>query len=435
MTETSPGRSVLVLAASISPIRGSEFSVGWNYVEHMSREHRLTVLYGIAGNHLGDLSEMRDVVGNQFENPVTFVPVPLGRLASAINWLNRRGFASYAFYIAYRLWHRDALRAARKILAERDIDIVHYLCPIGYREPGYLWKLDRPYIWGPIGGMNMRPVRPFLDLGKAAGIKTALRNLVNFLQFRMNPRLSYAIRRADVLVVNTTENQLLVERVYHRTGDLMPENAVVGAPEEHLLQPATEPLRLIWAGRIDTAKALDILIAALAKLPSRGWALDVLGDGPRRELVRQASVDLGLDANIRWHGKVDTTEVIRHFRSADVHVLTSLAEAHSTVLWEAMSCGTPTISFDHCGMHDSICDECGIRLPVSNVPEMELALSQAIARLIDDRATVASLSRGASVCAKRNSWPARVAQWNHLYAKAEAAWSSRARRGATSTAR
>jgi hypothetical protein len=27
---------------------------------------------------------------------------------------------------------------------------------IGYREPGYLWKLNVPFVWGPMGGTNVK---------------------------------------------------------------------------------------------------------------------------------------------------------------------------------------------------------------------------------------------------------------------------------------
>ena len=42
--------NILVLAAFISPTKGSEYSVAWNYVKHMSKYNNLTVVYGASGD-------------------------------------------------------------------------------------------------------------------------------------------------------------------------------------------------------------------------------------------------------------------------------------------------------------------------------------------------------------------------------------------------
>lgn len=42
------------MAYAISPFRGSEYAVAWNYVTYMSKENDLTVLYGMSDNHMGE---------------------------------------------------------------------------------------------------------------------------------------------------------------------------------------------------------------------------------------------------------------------------------------------------------------------------------------------------------------------------------------------
>ena len=33
-----------------------------------------------------------------------------------------------------------------------EIDLIHQLTSISFREPGFLWRLDKPFVWGPISG-------------------------------------------------------------------------------------------------------------------------------------------------------------------------------------------------------------------------------------------------------------------------------------------
>ena len=38
-------------------------------------------------------------------------------------------------------------------------NLVHQATFCGFREPGFLWKLDAPFLWGPIGGTQNYPWR------------------------------------------------------------------------------------------------------------------------------------------------------------------------------------------------------------------------------------------------------------------------------------
>ena len=423
MMDSKPRRTILVLAYSISPVRGSEYAVGWNYVRHMSRDHDLVVLYGLAGNHMGDVEEMAAVPADAFGGRVTFVPVLPDRRARIANHLNRTGHVPFSFYVAYRYWHLGVLAAARRIIAERQIDVVHYLCPIGFREPGYLWKLGKPYIWGPIGGIAARPVSAFGDLGLGERLRTIVRNAVNEVQFR-TPRVRKGILKADVLLAATSENAQAIERVYGRQAIVVPENAIDPAPMINRALPdpkpvSHEPLRLVWIGTLETRKAITILLRALARLnaPTR-WTLDVIGDGPLMTRSREEAAALGIDSSIRWHGKVPRDKAVALLGHAHLHVLTSLAEANTTVLWEAMGASVPTMAIDHCGMHDSICDACGIRIPLEGIEAMSASFANAIGRLIDDRAALTRLSDGARLCAIDHGWERRTVFWRDIYDRA-----------------
>lgn len=419
----SPTRTILVLAYSISPVRGSEYAVGWNYVRHMSERHRLIVLYGLAGDHMGDAHEI-----TAYRGPVSdraqFVFVKPNPLARAINSLNKRGLLPFSFYPAYRLWHKSAARKAKIIAQANAIDVVHYLCPIGFREPGYLRELDKPYIWGPIGGIAPRPARLFFGLGFAAGMKTVARNLVNAAQFRFVPRVARAIRETDLLLAATSENADQIAHIYGRTAIVLPENALDDPVED--TSPVVEvgqcgidePLRLVWVGTLETRKAITLLLRALTLLSPECWRLDVVGAGPLLEQAKAEAAVRGIDGQITWHGKVARSEAVRCFRNADLHILTSLAEAHSTVLWEAMGLGVPTVAFDHCGMRDSLADGGGVKVPMGSLDEMVASLAETLATLSADRAALRCLKEGVQSVVERYSWNRRVGFWEDMYSLA-----------------
>ena len=172
-------RNILVLAYAISPIRGSEYSVAWNYINEMSKDNDLVVLYGAAGNHMGDFDEIESWLLTNSVLNVKFVPVYPNSLTLKLNYLNRKGILPYVFYFAYNFWHRQVYKKTKELIANEHFDLIHFLNPIGYREPGYLWKFDLPYIWGPIGGVSNRPKQLFKDLTLKNKTLFTVRNWAN----------------------------------------------------------------------------------------------------------------------------------------------------------------------------------------------------------------------------------------------------------------
>ena len=83
-------RSILVLAYAVSPYRGSEYAVSWNYILNLSKDNRLTILYGTSGDHLGDSEELENYLKINQINNVTFVHVAPSKWTNILNALNKK---------------------------------------------------------------------------------------------------------------------------------------------------------------------------------------------------------------------------------------------------------------------------------------------------------------------------------------------------------
>jgi glycosyltransferase involved in cell wall biosynthesis len=414
---------VLLLAYSISPVRGSEYSVGWNYVTEMSKYCDLTVLYGLAGPHMGDLEEVEQYLKVNGEIPnVNFIAIKPSFLARFLNSPNRRGFWVYSFYMAYTVWHRQAALKAKLLLASEEFNVVHYLCPIGYREPGFFWQFDMPYVWGPIGGMVPTKHLKGSSRSYASIGKTRLKNLANSIQLRLSGRVSKAFARTNVLVAATSENAALIKAHFGRDAQVIPENAI---PSQWIsLQDVTKkaklrsPVKLIWVGSLDARKAPDLLIDALARIPSKEWFLEIIGDGPMRQIVQSRIVAAGLSDRVNLRGLITRSTVLDLMSNSDIHIITSMNEGNPTVIWEALALGVPTLSVAHCGMRDTLCESCGVLVPVSDFDQTSRAIADELGRLIKDPEALAIKKAGASVCAQKHLWEPRAETWLQKYREA-----------------
>lgn len=406
------------MAYAISPYRGSEYSVTWNYVMHLSKDNDLTVIYGMSDNHMGETSTMENYLKENRITNVEFVAVKPNHLANLLNWPNRHNILVYTFYYAFAVWHRQAYNIVKALLEKESFDLIHFVGPIGYREPGYLWKLGLPYVWGPVGGANNVPWQLMKHMPLSGKIKLAFRSIANTIQLHTMRRLRKALKSTNVLMTATSENQHKFKEIYNKDSICLPENCITGGislNEDKFKNPSKYNIMVI--GRLDANKSVGILLEALIKVSRREMLhVDIVGDGPLRDRLQHYASRHGLEELITWHGQLPRHQAVQLFNSAHLHVITSVSEGNPTTIWEAMSYGVPTLSFDHCGMHDTLCDRCGIRVPIArHYNGCVDALARAINDLLDHPARFRQLADGTVQCAKHYTWDEREKFLNNLY--------------------
>lgn len=403
-------KHILVLAYQLSPTKGSEYSVAWNYVTRMSKYNRLTVLYGVSGEHLGDCHEMEEFVKTNELPNVAFVCVKPNRLTNALNWCNRHGFLNYTFYFAYQAWQRQVYKEARKLVRCQKFDLIHFVGPIGYREPGYLWKLNLPYMWGPIGGANRASTILLTKSSTLAKFKFSFRNFANELQLKYLSRLKKALAKTDLLLTATSENQKKFKSRFNKDSIYLPENSISTEIKLNVSKfDNCTSYHIICIGSLVAGKTINILLEALALIKHKEKVIvDIVGDGPERRSLEKLARKYKVHSYIHWHGQLPRNKAVQLFNNAHLHVITSAKEGNPTTIWEAMSYGVPTMSFDHCGMHDTICERCGIRIPIRSYNQCVTDLATEIDRLLEYPEKFKQLAEGTIICAKKFTWETRV---------------------------
>jgi glycosyltransferase involved in cell wall biosynthesis len=101
-------------------------------------------------------------------------------------------------------------------------------------------------------------------------------------------------------------------------------------------------------------KGLDTLIRALAQLEPGRFQLEIVGDGPARESLRELAVSLGVAEEVRFLGSLDRAEVAERYREADLFTLPSTAESFGNVFAEALASGLPVVATQVGGIPDLV---------------------------------------------------------------------------------
>jgi glycosyltransferase involved in cell wall biosynthesis len=419
-------RRVLISAYAVSPMRGSEPSVGWNICVHLAAHHDVTVLCSpgepprtqILRDEISEhVSQSGPVPGLAF----CFVDAPpLGYLCQRESLLMRRTL----YYTGYRAWQMEAFRAALRLHREQPFDVVHQLNITGFREPGYLWKLPIPFVWGPVGGAANTPTSFLPMMGWRERIFYSARNVLNSIQKRTLIRCSRAARRAGHIWAIGEEDRLMVERVWGCEAEQMTET---GTSTNGRVQPKERdqrrPLRIVWSGRHIGRKLLPILLYALHRLQRGGLDVElvVLGEGPETERWKALTASLGLGQRTRWTGWLPRRQALAELASADVLAFTGVQEGTPHVVLEALSLGLPVICHDACGMGAAVTSGCGVKVPLRN-PEASIeGFANAVHGIGSDAREFARLSIGALQRANDLSWISKARQIAAVYEKVIAA--------------
>jgi starch synthase len=167
----------------------------------------------------------------------------------------------------------------------------------------------------------------------------------------------------------------------------------VSAPRRVTLR--TEPLRILFVGRLVQDKGIAYLLDATQRL-EHPYRLTLLG--------RPISVPPALERALtrhHWIPSLAHAEVLRLMREHDVLVFPSLSEGFGLVLLEAMSQGLVVVTTHNTAGTDIIADGIdGSLVPLRSVP----AIVEILTKLSQDRDLLVAMSRAAQEKARIFSW-------------------------------
>lgn len=411
---------ILLLSYAFSPFKGSEFSVAWNYALHMGKKHHLDIIIGLVDDHMGNFKILPEIQ-KEIEKKklkVNIIPVHPNKIANVLNFLNKKNIFPYSFYFAYKYWHKQAYKKSLGLVSKNNYDLVHYQNPIGYREPGYLWKLDIPYVWGPIGGINTfnENLKSFLKLKGL--IDLYLRKYSNFFNYRFNKRLKKAFARTNLLLINNSTDQITFDKYFSKKTKIFSESWISYPFKKNI--NSSKKLKLIWVGTLNERKGLIIFLKALSKFKfKQDILLNVVGEGNMKHSLEKFVLENRL-RNVKFLGKINRDEVQYEFQNSDFSLYTSLMDANPSVNWESISNSCPVIGFDIDGIKDNLDENCSIKINIDTKPEKTIDNINTVLKNILEKREELKIYFNKNIIKsyRSNHWEQKTSQWEIFYNEA-----------------
>lgn len=147
-----------------------------------------------------------------------------------------------------------------------------------------------------------------------------------------------------------------------------------------------DPVIILSVGRAVPKKGFDVLLKALAQLPSDlHWRFVHVGGGTELKKLQALASTLKIDDRMTWEGAINQSAVLAHYQSSDVFALACRITSDGdrdglpNVLVEAASQGLTCISTNISGIPELFVDnENGLIVEPENPQAISEALRQAI---------------------------------------------------------
>lgn len=399
--------SILINAYACSPGMGSEPGMAWNWCVNLAKYCEL---------HIITEGEFRDKIEAvlptlpQGQN-MHFYYNPVSEEVRRMCWNQ----GDWRFYKYYKEWQWKTYLIAKDICTKKRIDVLHQLNMIGFREPGFLWKIEGvPLVWGPVDAKENFPVEYLEGAGLKAKLFIRLKNQITKWQLQHGKRVAKMVEKAAVVISASSNSQQSFKKYFGIDSPLINETGCYVKDETPTERQPKDTFDLLWVGKADFRKQLSLAIRAVAAARHPDLRLHVVGGGDVSEYENEAET-LGVNVLCVWHGAVSHDEVQRIMRQSDLFFFTSVAEGTPHVVLEAIGNSLPVLCFDTCGQGDSVDETVGIKIPLTNPRQSVKDFAEKIEFFYNNKEVLQQLSKGCVSRQNELSWERKALQVVDLY--------------------
>lgn len=436
---------ILINAYACCPEMGSEQGMAWNFISRLAAfcelfvitesEYRKRNMEAVtpADEGLNDygLSKL------QCER-IHFFFVDAGETVEESERIRRMCWnqGDWRFYKYYAEWQKKAVGVAKEIIRTQEedghgIDVMHQLNMAGFREPGMLYlindervKLGKrriPLVWGPMTGFGSIPFAFMRPGGLKFTAFYLIKNVLNVLQLKFHPRVRRMIAVADKLLGCTPEMCEGMRRMHHVEVEHLNETGCkeIAECDDGGRMYEDEKFRIVWVGRFIYTKQLGLALKTVAHLRDlKDMEFHIVGkafDDAETMRMKGVAAELGIDGCCVWHGQIANRDVQRLMRSGSVFFFTSIFEATSTVVLEAIQNRLPVVCFDRCGFGPLVDESIGRKVECVSPEKAVADFAYVIRTLHDNPELLRRMSRNCEAKQRELGWSRKIERLMEVY--------------------
>lgn len=399
--------NILAIAYAFEPHKGSEPEVGWKTILELGKNNRVFVIT----RQNNKINIENEVKNNKkiFEN-IEIIYYDLPKIFILIK--------KYIKFnqIYYFIWQIAIARKIKSICKKYSIDVCHHItfATIKVFSAGAFSGV--PFIFGPVGGAERTNYKFYKNITKRCILKETIRD-IDIKISKYNPLNLYTLKRADKILVTTSETNNFVPKKYRNKCEIMQTIAV----DNIVYRKSKEfngVLNLLYVGNLLHWKGTNIIVDTLNSLNKLdvNFKMHIIGDGEQKSFMKAQLKKYKIDDKVKFLGKLPRINVLEKYEQSDLLFFPSLHDSGGMVVLEAMSKGTPTICLNNGGPAVNIKNNVnGIIVEGTSYDEVIKNLAFEIKILSEDREKLKRLSEACLVNLNQYTWKNKINKIINIY--------------------
>lgn len=399
--------TILINAYACSPNMGSEPGMAWNWCINLAKYCNLHIITE------GEFKEQIEqaLLHLPQSNNLHFYYNPVSEETRNMCWNQ----GDWRFYKFYKEWQYKTYLIALDIIKNYRIDIIHQLNMIGFREPGYLWKIKGiPLVWGPVDAKEKFPTAYLKGASIKAKSFIRLKNYLTMIQLKYSSRVRKMVNRASFVISASSESQKTFNKFFNIDSPLINETGCYVSTHNTKEKKYKDSFDILWVGKMDFRKQLDLAIKTIACMENKNIKLHIVGGGDNINYLT-LSKKLGITNQCIWYGMVSHDKVQELMQQADIFFFTSIAEGTPHVVLEAIANNLPVVCFDVCGQGDTVNEKIGVKIPASYPSQSIVDFANILNKLERNRFLLRTMSENCQQRQVELSWENKVHKMIDLY--------------------
>jgi glycosyltransferase involved in cell wall biosynthesis len=348
-------KTILATAYAINPYKGSEDGMGWNFILQIARFNNV-----IAVTRENNRVHIEKYISDNPDQLYKNIQFLYYDLPYWMRFWKKGGRGAMVYYI---MWQYGIVTFIKKKLL--IFDVVHNVNFHNDWTPSLLWKLNKPFVWGPVGHHPLIPSQYLKPYAISKRIKDRLTWYVKQLFWNFSISLRNSKHHAShIICMNSgVPKALKISKNYSISPSVATQDFGWKGQETKL-----EKFRVISAGRFVPLKGFDLTIRAFAKffhdldIKNRNKCeLCLIGNGPEETFLKSLVEELGIKQNVKFISWIERNELMEKFKQASTFLFPS-HEGAGMVVAEVLSFGLPVICLDNEGPGEFITSDCGFAI-------------------------------------------------------------------------
>lgn len=344
---------------------------------------------------------------------------PLWRIGSFLRGGTGKGWTTTTAInvISYYYFEHLVWKQFGKAIRSGEYDIVHRITPLSPTTPSMIAAKCRranvPFVLGPLNGgvpwpkefdAARRQEKEWLSYVRSA--------------YKLLPGYRSTLKSSSALVIGSKDTRAQIPDKYHSKCVYVPENAINPARFSSVANISkTGPLRACFVGRLVPYKGPDMLLeAAMPMLRDKSVHLDIIGDGPLMQSLRELVENEGTSSMVTFHGWVEHTQIQKTMCISQVFAFPSIREFGGGAVLEAMALGLVPIIVDYAGPAELVTADIGFKVPIGSRAEIIAAFREKLCMLAENQDLLQPMSiLGMSRVKAFFTWQVKAMQMVEIY--------------------